>query len=299
MIFSFDETTYTFSNKRLKDLFEYSSAPGEPFYAKAYAAYISPKDYLSLTCPDPQRFIDNAKPLDYNKLCSERQEIYLRVDFDSGEVVGHEGRHRMAALHNAGAELVAVTVYPYGDKDKYNRQFIDHFTVKGQNFDYLEPPCRAPGVVNLECLVPLSEAFKDTVREHFGPGPALETYIGKKVYAVEGIYQFSNDEKVGERKECIGRVKGLSDNRNFAKSFESPFKWTPAYVCMYSEHNPVGYRDYAIKVEDFLKWIKNGRYKIPAKDMAAELDDLIVQAESKVLKKEQLLEKVQRSLERG
>ena len=297
MVYSFEGKVYNFSYKRLKDLFEYSSAPGEPNYAKSYATWISPLDYLSLTCPNAQEFLDKAKPLEYKKLCDERQEIYLRVDFETGRVVGHEGRHRMAALHNAGANMVAITVCAYGDKGKYNREFIERFTVKGQEFDYMEPPTRALGEVELRCLTPISLADKELVYNVFGPDVTLGTFIGERIYAIENIEQFSTGEKVSERKRYIGTVKGFSDNPDYSKGIPHPANpYKISYVHLHDETNPVGYRDYSIKIENFLNWIQEGNYKVPAKEALASLDDVIDNA--KQLSKEQLYKNVERSFER-
>lgn len=295
MIFSFDEKVYNFSTKRLRDIFEYSSAEGEPNYAKSYAMWIKPLDYLSLTCPDIQSFIDKAQPLDYKKLCAERQEIYLRVDFNNGRVVGHEGRHRMAALYKAGANLVAITVCASDEKDKYNRQFIEKITVKGQEFDYLDPPCSAPGVVDLKCLIPVNVACKDTLYECLGPRLTLETFIGKKVYAVDDIYQFSSGDKVASLRQSVGTVKGLSDNPEYIKTYDPFFPWQPSYVWLHNEKNPLGYKDFAVKASDFMNWIKEGKYQVPAKDLMESLDDLIGFAEG--IKQEQLCNNVKHSLE--
>lgn len=270
MIFSFDNKVYNFSYKRLNDLFEYSSAAGEPNYAKAYAVWISPKDYLSLTCPDVPRFIDRAEPLDYKRLCSERQEMFLRVDFDTGEVVGHEGRHRMAALYKAGVNMVAISVYARGDKGKYNRQFIEQFTVTGQKFDYVDPPCQALGVVKLKCLVPISLLEKALVYKVFGPDSALGTFMDKRLYAVEDICQFSSGKTVSERERYIGTVKGFSDNPDYSKGIphsSAPYKIS--YVHIHNETNPKGYQDYSLKIEDFLNWIQEGKYKVPTKDLSS------------------------------
>lgn len=296
MFCTYDNEIFNFSSKRLKDLFEYSSADGIPNYAKSYAAWIRPLDYLSLTCTDVQGFIEQAQPLDYKKLCAERQEIYLRVDFDNGKVVGHEGRHRMAALHKAGAKMVAITVCASDEKDKYYRHFIDKITVNGQDFNYLDPPRTAPGVVDLKCLVPISVSHKDFVFDVYGPRPVLESFVGKRIYAVEDVYQFSSGDKIAERKRYMGTVKGMSDNPDYMKKYDSFFPWQPSYVWLHNEKNPNGYKDYAIKASDFMNWFNEGLYQVPAKETVASLDDVIGIASEH--KKEELYKSVKSNLER-
>lgn len=289
MVFDFEEKVYNFSDKRLKYLYECYSSTSEEKYAQAYVAWINPLDYLSLTTTDIQGFLERAKPLDYKALCDERQEIRLTVDFEAGEVVGHEGRHRMAALYKAGATTVAVVVKAYGEKGKYDRDFISQFTVTGQEFWLIDPPRRAPGVVDLRCLVPLSKAEKELATCFFGPSAVLDSFKGKKIYAVEDVFQFSTDDKVSERQKYIGTVEGFSDNKGYSKAWHVLNPYEMIYVHMHNEKNPVGYQDYTLKVDDFLRWIQEGKYRVPAKNFSrspSDLNELIVAAEKAVTKRE-------------
>lgn len=289
VVFDFEEKVYNFSDKRLKYLYECYSSNSAEKYAQAYVAWINPWDYLSLTTSDVRGFLDKAKPLDYKALCDERQEIRLTVDFEAGEVVGHEGRHRMAALYKAGATTVAITVRAYGEKGKYDRDFIERITVKGQEFNYVDPPRRAPGVVDLRCLVPLSKAEKEFVNGFFGPQAVLDSYKGKRVFAVEDVFQFSTGDRVSERQQYIGTVKGFSDNKDYTKVWHKENPYEIAYVHMHNEKNPKSHQDYTLKVEDFLGWIKEGKYRVPAKNFVRsllDLNDLIALAEKTATRSE-------------
>lgn len=194
MIFSNDGKIYSFSEKRVRNLFEAYSASAEN-YSQAYAAWISPLDFLSLTVSDVQGFLEKNKDkiLDYKELCEERQEMFLTVDFDSGEVVGHEGRHRMAALYYAGAEQVAIAVRAYGEKGKYNRKFIPEVTVTGQEFWMCRPRTRASGVVTLKGLVPFSKAYRNTVMELYGP-EAAQPSLDSQIQCAKNIGENSSRE---------------------------------------------------------------------------------------------------------
>ena len=83
---------------------------------KAYAAFVNPDDFLSATTPKSERdkLESEAKPLDREGLASETQPIYLKVretDEDGVfKIVGHEGRHRMMALRDAGYSRVPVVL---------------------------------------------------------------------------------------------------------------------------------------------------------------------------------------------
>ena len=264
MVFSVDGKAYNFSDKRINNLYESYSARGVPNYSQAYVTWISPLDYLSLTCSDVNPFLEKAKPLDYKALCDERQEIYLTVDFEDGEVVGHEGRHRMAALYKAGAELVAVAVHAYGENGKYEREYIESFTVTGQDFSYIVPPRKATGVVELHGLTPLSEAYKKQVRSVYGPSSVLETFVGKKVYA----------DNV-----CLGSVKGFSDCAEYVKEMHmnNPFK--VSYVHINNDTNINGCVNSVINLRDFLNGTKEGLFRF---SKSPALDELIHQSKQKV-----------------
>ena len=83
---------------------------------KAYAAFVNPDDFLSATTPKSERdkLEAEAKPLDREGLAGETQPIYLQVretDEDGVfKIVGHEGRHRMMALRDAGYSRVPVAL---------------------------------------------------------------------------------------------------------------------------------------------------------------------------------------------
>lgn len=293
MIFSADNKIYNFSYKRLRNLYINYAAEFEENYSKAYATWISPNDYLSLTCPGgAQSFLDQAKPLDYKELCNQQQEIFLKVDFEKGVVVGHEGRHRMAALHNAGANLVAVTIIPNNQKDKYNRQPIERMLVEGQCFP-IDPPNKATGVVELQRLTPISTANKELLYSVFGPDPALGTFVGKKIYAVEDISQFSSGQQISSRKRYIGKIKGFSDNPDYAKTIHRSNPFKASCVHIHNETNPKGYQDYTVKLSDFLNWTREGKYHISADNVRA-LADIISCAEKQKANKPDVDNKIGR-----
>jgi ribosomal protein S18 acetylase RimI-like enzyme len=87
---------------------------------KAYAGWVSPKDFLAATTPAAERarLESEATPLDAAELKKQSQEIFLegKIEDDSPmrgsfKVTGHEGRHRMMALAKAGVERVPVVYY--------------------------------------------------------------------------------------------------------------------------------------------------------------------------------------------
>lgn len=119
-------------------------------YAKSYKVKMSPKDYLDLTTIQGA---DNLKqgqdlglgklqPLDIDRFNKETyQNIFLQAAFRDKDnpnvaiVTGHEGRHRMFALMQAGVKSVDVElicdVYDT-EFDKYHPFKLDHITLIGQ-----------------------------------------------------------------------------------------------------------------------------------------------------------------------
>lgn len=261
MIYSMDGKTYSFSEKRLKNLFEAYSANAEN-YSKAYVTYISPMDFLSLTSSDVSGFLrkNEDKILDYKKLCGERQEIFLTVDFDSGEVVGHEGRHRMAALHFAGAEKVAIAVRDFSEKNKYTRQVIPEVTVSGEEFLFVRPRTKASGVVTLQDLVPVSRAYRDVVRELYGPDATLQSYLGKET--------------------CVGTVLGFGDNPETIKDCRDCIGGVSKYVHVRDEVNSQNVQDLAVPVGEFMEWIEIERLNSGVRNNVRSLEDQIKTADS-------------------
>jgi hypothetical protein len=161
----------SFSEKRFNDLIEEFSVPVggklNQNYAKGYVAYISPSDFLSLTTPNERRIVEEAKSygnIDFKRLSDNSQTIQLTIDFASGRVVGHEGRHRMVLLRQAGINKVAVLVKPNSESNKYTTTKLENLTVTGQDYDSSGV---SPGVVTFDEIIPLSPNYRKEVRAKF------------------------------------------------------------------------------------------------------------------------------------
>ena len=162
----------SFTEKRLEDLIiEYSTnntSKNMENYSKGYVAYISPSDFLSLTTRNENHITDEARrkyaSLDLDVL-SESQPIFLIVDFSSGEVEGHEGRHRMALLRDAGINSVAIALINTDTREsaKYNTKKINSLNLSGQVFNGK----KSPGNVTLNEVIPLSPKYRTEVFEKF------------------------------------------------------------------------------------------------------------------------------------
>ena len=134
-------------------------------YAKSYIAWVNPIDFLYATTisQDNRAQIEKeAGELDLERLRKQTQPIHLTVDFESGKIVGHEGRHRMIALHKAGVEKVAVIFDAWND-DRYNTKPVDMMRIGGQDFD------KYHGGIDFYAhdMLPLSKRYADAAKKLF------------------------------------------------------------------------------------------------------------------------------------
>lgn len=193
---SVGSNTAKWTSERIDKLYD-DYAASSPNYSKAYATFISPDDFLSLTTTNLQRIEAESSPLDIESLRNETQDIHLTYDPSSpGEVWGHEGRHRMVALRNAGIKKVAITVHFMGESGKSNRKPIDELPLIGEEWG----DKRAAGKVTLKDLVPISRAYRDEIEARFG--------------AKEGDFLYSQEPKKLTPLEMEARLDGLREERD-------------------------------------------------------------------------------------
>lgn len=159
----------TYTQERMEREINTSSSRTAMDYAKSYIAWVDPADFIYATTVSEQgreRIKEEAGTLDIERLRSETQPIHLTVDFETGQIVGHEGRHRMLALQDAGVERVAVIIDAWND-DRHHTKPVDFMRLEGQRFsDYQK------GVgFYLHDLLPLSKRYADTARDLFTTKP--------------------------------------------------------------------------------------------------------------------------------
>ena len=95
------------TSKAASDAVEY--AGGYPNgAAKAMVSKVDPQDFVNATAPDPAYIAKNARELNVNELLEETQPIFITIK--DGKIVGHEGRHRMQALANAGITDIPIQI---------------------------------------------------------------------------------------------------------------------------------------------------------------------------------------------
>lgn len=141
------------------------AAKSSPKYAKAYIAYMTPDEFLNLATSEGGRQIveQHSKALDAEKLgeATRWQPIQLNIDHETGEVLGHEGRHRAVAMRNAGVEQIPVLLFD--SSNKYSKSEIGELTLTGQDFGGTWSDAQ----VQVHDLMPLSYENRDAVVERF------------------------------------------------------------------------------------------------------------------------------------
>lgn len=174
-------------DKYLKDY----AAPSSPNYAQAYIAYISPEDFIWLTTSAGGRDLierqSHALDMEEFKDSTRHQPLQMRIDHETGEVEGHEGRHRAAALSNAGVQRVPVLLFD--SSNKYSKTAIDILTLTGQDFGNT----RSNAEVDVFDVQPFSYANRETLLKKYGRQPTQERIAenyGRKTVR----YSVSEDE---------------------------------------------------------------------------------------------------------
>ena len=171
-----------------KYLHDYA-AKMSPNYAQAYAAWMSPKQFLDLTTSISGRHlvVQESRNLDVDEFtdASLYQPIQLAIDSETGDVVGHEGRHRMVALSNAGIYKVPVLLFDSSNKN--SKTHMDEMILGGQDFG----SSRSLAVHGLTDVTPFNYANRDAIIEKFSTKTKMmemgEKYSGKTTlqYSVE------------------------------------------------------------------------------------------------------------------
>ncbi len=148
-------------------------AASNPNYAQAYIAYMSPSQFLKMTTDSiaqRQRIKSQSEEMTETEAQSRarKEPIFLRVDTETGEIQGHEGRHRMVALDRAG--ITQVPVLFFDSQNKYSKQPIDEATFRGQF---------TPDLAIVENLQPLSRGNIENVKQMFSEMSSQER-MGEK-----------------------------------------------------------------------------------------------------------------------
>ena len=159
----FSLKTVRYSDERFNKLWNESfyTQNGAENKTKGYLAFVNPMDFVLATAtPDDfTRLRKEQEPLDFEKMKNYSQVPYLSVSEKDGnwKITGHEGRHRMLALNEAGYREVPVYIEFKVD----NAESIPVKMLTAQYSDSMSPYLMA---VEVE---PLSYANKKKAMEKF------------------------------------------------------------------------------------------------------------------------------------
>lgn len=162
-----------------------ASAKGSPDYAKSYIAWMTPSDFVYATTTSQagrEQLKSEAGKLDLERLRGYDKPIHLTVNMETGEIAGHEGRHRMLALQDAGVDNVAVIIDALND-DRRHTKPISVMKIKGQDFGGY----RKGDGFYLHDALPLSERYADVVREVFSE------VAGSVQYSLKGEHEMRRE----------------------------------------------------------------------------------------------------------
>ena len=190
-------------------LMDYASK-AQPNYAQMYIAYIDPTRFLDLTTSDSGRYyiekeskkLDEAEFADYTK----DQPIFLGIDHKTGEVTGHEGRHRCVALRDAGITSVPVLLMDYSNK--YDKQAMDSLMLTGQVFTNSRSYASAP----VFDILPLNYANREEVIKRFATKSSMQR-VGEKLGLRQTLkFQDRDTESVSNRSLLANAFEGVAQN---------------------------------------------------------------------------------------
>lgn len=111
---------------------EYSHGNGVE--TKAQVGFVDPVDFVLATAPINRAEIisEEAGNLDISKLEKEGQTPFIIVE--NGEIIGHEGRHRMIAMAKEGIRRAPVVIRDFGKGYDTPLDKIANSSYKAQNF---------------------------------------------------------------------------------------------------------------------------------------------------------------------
>lgn len=125
-----------------------------------YVTDIAPDDFIKLTTTED--YISTLKETNYvlgrNKLDLDKinsSYMFLTVDLETGQVTGHEGRHRMLLLKNAGYKKAQIIIR--ADNQNTSKHIYSPQTYK---YKKLKNQVNKKDTVVIEKIMPITEAIK-------------------------------------------------------------------------------------------------------------------------------------------
>lgn len=139
---------------------------------KAYVASINPSDFVYATTSSKKsarEIYDEAGALDVEELAGESQTPFLYVDTTGKDwkIIGHEGRHRMAALDGAGVVDAPVVLIMYKDGGRAPSMYKPKAKADLNGQDFGDDIGQGTWSV-VKDLTPVSYQYKAELNQKFG-----------------------------------------------------------------------------------------------------------------------------------
>jgi hypothetical protein len=200
-----------YSDERFKKLWDqsYYTQNDAENKTKGYLAFVNPMEFVHATATFGmyEKLLKEKEPLDAERLKAYPEVPFLSVSEKNGDwkIIGHEGRHRMLALHDAGYREVPVYIHLQADDAK-------SIPAKALTAQYADSVSSFLMVAEVE---PLSYANKDKAMSKF-------TRMESKVkYSLPNLSAAENDAvnrttTVRESKGYMERIIDAVSPKNYS-----------------------------------------------------------------------------------
>jgi len=183
-------------------------------YAQAYITTMNPSDFLRITttmAENQQRLLDQTETLNKEQLAeySKDQPIRLYIDEATGEITGHEGRHRSIALARAGVTQMPVLLFD--SSTKYSKQHHDTMTLRGQSPAF-DDTVRNGNTITFNDVTPLSQGNADQIMQQYTASAEDEAAAASNGQSVLKYSLPSDNELESMLREYIANGGVLSRN---------------------------------------------------------------------------------------
>jgi hypothetical protein len=216
-----DKDTAGYTPKRIKNVlnkYAYGTRNEDINTTKAYVGYVSPEDFLKATTRSAEDLKaletdSRSKPLNVEELAGEIQDIFLTLDEDFN-LTGHEGRHRMIALRDAGIKQVPVVFMFYSGKNRFERK--DQY-IPPQKYLMFGGGGRGQKGFTVKELIPITYDNKQKI---------INKFSAKESQVAFNIIRTPEGQKAEEQFQQAGGVKKPPKPPAFIRKMQ---EWKSAY----------------------------------------------------------------------
>ena len=197
--------TATWTKERLDKLIDRNTSSDNPNRVEAYAAYINPHDFVAATTSNArERSTIRMQMRDYDylgNLADISETPYLRINPSTMEIVGHEGRHRMWAMSDAGITEAAVVIY-FDTTDDTTLSFQNNIDAANRIYEFVTFKGQTDyngfggkenqAFVTFRDMIPLNESHRTDLEKTFVKG--FEFGEGPKIRFAKDLKQQTSNE---------------------------------------------------------------------------------------------------------